>query len=293
MKQTSELNDKAVLVTGAAKGIGNALARHLDALGYRVFAGVRRQEDADALRAATSDRLMPITLDVTIGDHIENARRMIAAEMGERGLYALINNASHNYVSAFEYTDDAKARALMETKFFGPYRLSHALIPALWSAADYSGGTSKLVNIGSIGSAIGIPWEAFYHASKFALLGLSESISSELHAQGIRVILVMPGGTKTDLLTRSAAGAHEAISGLPPEGDHYRKSLKRLAEMTGHVDRLGVEPDHVARRIARLLRSKNPPLRVLVGTDARLINAVRATLPERLFHRLLRRVFSG
>jgi NAD(P)-dependent dehydrogenase (short-subunit alcohol dehydrogenase family) len=157
-----------VLITGASTGIGQATALLLDRLGYRVFAGYRRQADAEALRAAGSMNLRPVRLDVTDPEDVQTAVAEVNEACGAAGLTALINNAGYTYVSAFECTEEVQARALMETNFFGLYRLSQACLPLLRRKVHHSGGTAKLINIGSVGSLIGIPWQAFYHASKFA-----------------------------------------------------------------------------------------------------------------------------
>ena len=122
---------KLILITGASSGIGRATAQQLDAQGYMVLAGVRREADAESLRAEATHRLRTIILDVADPEHIKAAR--VAAEVlsGGRGLHALINNAGFNYNAAFEFTDEAKARSLMEVNFFGLYKLSQELIPLL------------------------------------------------------------------------------------------------------------------------------------------------------------------
>lgn len=283
-----------VLITGTSTGIGRATALALDKAGYRVLAGVRRPEDAAALQAEAGPALRTLPLDVTDRDQVEAARRMVADATPDGGLRALINNAGFNHNAAYEHTDEARARALMEVNLFGLHAMSVAMLPLLRREAELTGETSKLINIGSIGSLVGIPWEAFYHASKFAVLGLSESIRNEVHAQGIRVCVVLPGGIKTAFIGKSKAGSEAAAAALPPEGARlYARGLLRLAEMTALVDRFGSPPEKVATAIRALLERRDPPFRVLVGPDAHLMNGLRAVLPTPVFHALLRRQFGG
>jgi NAD(P)-dependent dehydrogenase (short-subunit alcohol dehydrogenase family) len=285
--------DSLILVTGASTGIGRAIALELDCRGYRVLAGVRREADGDALLAASSGRLRAIRLDVTDGGHIAEAESLVTSAAQGRGLAALVNNAGHNLNGAFEYAEEARARAMMEVNFFGLYRLSQALIPMLRRHAEASGRTAKLINIGSIGSTIGLPWQAFYHASKFAVLGLSESLRHELYAQRIRVCAVLPGGVRTPFLQKTDKSVREAEAMLPASvPQNYRKGLGRIAELMATAERFGSEPEVVARRVASIVHARNPRLRHYVGIDARLIGALKA-LPEWIQEPLVRRAMGA
>jgi NAD(P)-dependent dehydrogenase (short-subunit alcohol dehydrogenase family) len=286
-------NARLVLITGASSGIGRATALLLDAQGYTVLAGVRREEDGAALRAEASSRLSTIILDVTLPDHITAAHEAVVRLGGGRGLHALVNNAGYNYNAAFEYSDETRARAMMEVNFFGLYKLSQAMIPLLRLSATKSGETAKLVNLGSIGNVVGFPWEAFYHASKFALLGLSQSLHHELYAQNIRVTVVQPGVIRTPFIAKTQSSIAEAVAAMPGEGVAlYGKGLKKLSEMAASSGRLGSSPEAVARAIVRVVSAANPPFRLFVGLDARMMNLMRMILPAGLFHALLRRNFA-
>ncbi|HZF98621.1 MAG TPA: SDR family oxidoreductase [Pseudoxanthomonas sp.] len=285
--------DSLILVTGASTGIGRAIALEFDCRGYRVLAGVRREADGNALLAASSGRLRAIQLDVTDGGHIAEAASLVTSVAEGGGLAALVNNAGHNLNGAFEYADEARARAMMEVNFFGLHRLSQALIPALRRHAEASGRTAKLINIGSIASTIGLPWQAFYHASKFAVLGLSESLRHELYAQRIRVCAVLPGGVRTPFLQKTDKWVREAEAALPASvPQNYRKGLGRIAELMATAERFGSEPETVARRVARIVHARNPRLRHYVGSDARLIRALKA-LPGWIQEPLVRRAMGA
>lgn len=293
MPTTTNSYNRIILVTGASSGIGKATALALDQAGYRVLAGVRRPEDGDTLKAKAGSMFETIVLDVTVQEDIEAARIHLETMTAGHGLFALINNAGYNYNSAYEYTEEAKARALMEVNLFGAHAMTLVMLPLLRQGATSFGQTSKLINIGSIGSLVGIPWEAFYHASKFALLGLSESIRHEVYAQGIRVSVVMPGGIKTSFITKTKAGTRRAIQAMPQQGaQRYGRGLARMAELTSMVDRFGSSPEKVAQRIVQLLEKRNPPFTALVGMDAHLMNVLRAALPTPIFHAMLRRQFA-
>ena len=286
--------NQIVLLTGASTGIGRATALHLDQLGYTVFAGIRREQDGANLQQSASDRLRPLILDVTKSDHIANALATVQQACGETGLAALVNNAGYNYNAAFEYTDDEKARQMMEVNFFGLYKMSQAFIPLLRQYAQHTGNQAKLINIGSIGSILGFPWESFYHASKFAVLGLTESLRYELRAQGISAVAVLPGGIKTDFMPKTESSIDKAIAAMPAEGKQlYGSGLNKMKAMTTTANRFGSEPDKVARRIAHVLKSANPKMQYLVGADARLFFGVARSLPISWRHGLLRGQFMG
>lgn len=278
-----------VLLTGASTGIGQATALYLDRLGYSVFAGVRREQDGAELKKSASERLRPIILDVTKPDHIARAVAVVSDACGPAGLAALVNNAGYNYNAAFEFTDEAKARQMMEVNFFGLYKMSQAFLPLLRQHVQNSGSRAKLINIGSIGSIIGLPWESFYHASKFAVLGLTESLRYELRAQGISAVAVLPGGIRTAFMPKTADGITESLAAMPPEGQQlYGKGLNSLKNMIAQADRFGSDPEKVARRIGRIIESGNPRMQYLVGADARTLFGLARSLPLSWRHNLLR-----
>jgi NAD(P)-dependent dehydrogenase (short-subunit alcohol dehydrogenase family) len=276
-------SQSAVLITGASTGIGRATAVHLAARGYRVFAGVR--SIADAPPATT-----PLRLDLTDPGCISAASDLLA----EENLAAVINNAGYNYLGPFEYADEESARRMMEVNFFGPYRLSQVCIPHLRRYAEtHPGKTAKLINISSIGGLVGVPWEVFYHASKFAVVGMTEGLRSELWSQNIRAVVICPGGVRTEFLPKTRQELQAAGSRLPPSAPiAYSVGLRRFESLIDSAGRFGSPPEAVARKIAAVIESRNPSLRHLVGADARILFALSRLLPQFAFSRLLRLQFA-
>lgn len=270
---------KSIVITGASSGIGHSTALLLASQGYRVFATVRKESDAARMPAG----ITPVLLDL----HDHGGIERVAAELpGE--IFALVNNAGHNYISPFEYFVQEPARGLMETNFFGLVSLTQKLIPKLRAYGEANPGErARIVNISSIGGLIGIPWESFYHASKFAVVGLTESLRHELWNEGIRASVVCPGGIRTPFIAKTVAELGVASEG----GQRYRASLEKLRSLSGEVNRLGSRPEKVAEAIGRLLRRGNPPFRVLVGPDAKLLFTLSRLLPTPLFHGLMRKAF--
>jgi short-subunit dehydrogenase len=263
------MKNAIVIVTGASSGIGKTTALHLAQHGFRVFAGVRRIQDGEAL-TRMAQNITPITLDVTRPEHIEDCAEMIRQQANESGIKALVNNAGINYISPFELTDPAKARQLFEVNFFGLCHLTQMLIPELRTYAQTHSDTPKIINIGSFGSTMGIPWEPYYHASKFALLGLSESLMFELKRQRIKVATILPGGIHTEFFDKTGLEIDSAIAALTDDQKaHYAHGLEALKRPFQQFKTLASPPELVARAIHRAISANNPRFRQLVGLDAK------------------------
>lgn len=280
-----------VLLTGASTGIGRHIALDLARRGFVVHAVVRQTADAETLMAEAGPGalLRPLLADLLSPGAPAALMPTLAARVGTDGLYALINNAGRNLNGPFEFHQDADARALMELNFHVPVALMTGALPLLRRhLASAPACRPRIVNVGSIGGLIGFPWEAFYHASKFALTGLSESLRQELAAHGIAVTVVMPGGIRTPFLAKTRDSITAAAASLPDTdvGKRYRHSMAVLTRTTGLADRYGRPPQDVAAAVARVLESRSPRFQVLVGADARLLLTLRQLLPIGWAHRV-------
>jgi NAD(P)-dependent dehydrogenase (short-subunit alcohol dehydrogenase family) len=286
-------NERVVVVTGASSGIGRETALELARSGFHVLAGVRREADARTLEAlATGLSLEAIQLDVARTEDLEALGARVDAL--PQGLAGLVNNAGYNYNAAFEYADETRARALMEVNFFGLARLSQRLIPAMRRYGATGADTAKLVNISSVGGSFGLPWEVFYHASKFAVVGLTEGLRQELWNQRIRAVVVQPGGIRTEFMPKTDASIELALSSMPEEGRaRYGPGLSQLRSQIAAAGRLGSAPASVARVVRRILSQRSPRFRWFVGPDARLLYALHRLLPFSWTHALFRRLFGA
>ncbi len=284
-------NPPVILLTGASTGIGKATALLLDRLGYRVFAGVRKAADGDALRAEASERLTPIILDVTQKADIDAAYETLAAACGEQGLFALINNAGINYVSPFENTEEDKARQLMEVNVFGLAFITQRMLPLLQKHASQNKLSAKILHVSSIGGAIGIPWESFYHVSKFAVIGLTQAMRLELSHLNIRVAAIMPGGIRTPFFEKSIAQVAPIRAKGGPNSAYYLRNVEAYLATAQQMDGILSPPEKVAKAMLKALRKQNPDMRLLVGTDANIIYGLQKYLPTRWFNGLMQGVF--
>lgn len=270
-----------VVVTGASKGIGAAVVRRLARDGYRVVAGVRREEDAAALRDELGERAVPALLDVTDPEAVAATADLVGREVGERGLAGLVNNAGIAVAAPLEFLPPEELRRQLDVNVVGQHAVTKALLPLLRR------GHGRIVNVGSIGGRIASPMTGPYHASKFALRGLTDSLRLELAPWGIEVVLVEPGAVATPIWETSIAAADRLQQALPPEvAKLYGRVAARARAGARYNAAHGMPAEKVAAVVAQALTARRPRARYLVGRDAH-IAAMVARLPDRLRDRLV------
>jgi NAD(P)-dependent dehydrogenase (short-subunit alcohol dehydrogenase family) len=267
-----------VLVTGASSGIGEATALHLKELGFDPVGAVRRDEDAERLAAGG---LRTVKLDVTDTGSIAAAR----AGLGDGPLAGLVNNAGVAVAAPLEYLPLDQLRHQLETNLIGQVAVTQAFLPALRA------GRGRIVNVSSIGGRVAAPLLGAYNASKFALEAVSDSLRRELHAQGVDVVVIEPGGVKTPIWKKGEELAVGLIETMPPEaGRLYGSLIEALRSQTRTIaEETGIEPREVGVAIGRALTAGRPRARYLVGRDAKLSATAAAALPDRLMDRLVAR----
>lgn len=269
---------RSVLLTGASTGIGRSTALRLDAAGWRVFAGVRKQEDATALGAAGSDRLIPLILDITDAEQIAAAAaRIEAAATG--GLDGLVNNAGVAIPGPLETLAIDDFRRQIEVNMTGHVAVTQALLPAIRAAHG------RVVFISSIGGRVALPLTGAYHAAKFGIEAVGDVFRQELRPWGISVSIVEPGSIDTPIWERGehtadelATPERETLYGKAVEG--YRKAIRETAER-------GIAPEKAAKAIEHALTSNHPRVRYLVGLEARLAAWAKPLIPTRIFDRIV------
>lgn len=275
--------EAAVLVTGASTGIGEACALHLDRLGHRVFAGVRRASDGERLRAAASTRLSPIALDVTDAAQIDAAAAGIGRAVGERGLQGLVNNAGIAIGGPVESLALDEWRQQLEVNVIGQVAVTRAFLPLIRA------GRGRIVFIGSSAGRVSVPLMAPYSASKHALEAIAESLRHELRPQGIAVSLVEPGAVKTPIWDKGRALADRIEGELSADVRvRYARFIAALRQGMESQERVGIDPLVVARTVERELFGRRPRPRTLVGSDAKLQGVITRLLPDRLRDLLIR-----
>lgn len=268
---------KTVLVTGASSGIGEATARRLALDGYKVYAAARR---VDRMSSLSEAGIQVLPLDLTDDASIVQAVETISRREGR--LDALINNAGYGSYGALEDVPLEEGRRQFEVNVFGLARLIQLCLPMM--RAQRSG---SIVNITSIGGKMHEPMGSWYHATKFAVEGLSDCLRMEVAPFGIHVVVVEPGAIRTEW-------GGIAVEGLLRYSGHtaYGEQAGRHARMFAASDKSSMvsPPEVVAKTIARALRASRPRTRYATGGGARTILFLRRCLSDRAFDGLMRRI---
>jgi NAD(P)-dependent dehydrogenase (short-subunit alcohol dehydrogenase family) len=287
----SHRNDRrAVLITGASSGIGRACAVELDRQGYRVFAGVRREVDAEQLRSEGSANLQPVMLDVTDEASISRAAELIASETGPAGLSGLVNNAGISMACVLEYIPLDRLRQQFEVNVFGQVAVTQAMLPALRLARG------RVVNMSSLSGLTAGPYIGPYAASKHALEAISESFRLELRHFGIRVAVIEPADIATPIWEKSQQLADslkdevlEAIGDQIPVDvqDVYRDDIVAMRQATQGFAQRAISVDRVVNAVLHALSSRRPKTRYRVGAKTWAVAYILRRLPDRLRDRLV------
>jgi NAD(P)-dependent dehydrogenase (short-subunit alcohol dehydrogenase family) len=264
---------KSVLTTGANSGIGLATAIELAKRGYRSIGSVRSEEKAKVVRHAADEAgvdVETVLLDVTDADACTRV-------MASLRLYALVNNAGYGLTGAVEDVTDDEARDLLETMVIAPMRLARLALPAMRDEGD-----GRIVNISSIFGITTTPLTGWYQAAKHALEGISDALRLEVAHDGIKVVLVEPGGIRTaiwDDLDRDVRAR---------EGSRFDNAYQRTAQLTKLGASMMGDPAQCARVVARAVSSRSPRARYLVGYDAQAMALADRLTPTAIRDRVIR-----
>jgi NAD(P)-dependent dehydrogenase (short-subunit alcohol dehydrogenase family) len=271
---------KTVLVTGASSGIGEATALAFLAEGHKVYAAARRQDRMAGLAKAGA---VLVSLDL-----VDDASIVAAVEhikQAEGRLDVLVNNAGYGSYGALEDVPLSEARRQLEVNVFGLARLCQLVLPMM--RAQKSG---KIVNITSIGGKIWEPFGAWYHATKFAVEGLSDCLRMEVAPFGIDVIIVEPGAIRTEWSGIAVDSLRQASgkTAYAPYALQHAKMIDNSMKSS-----MASEPSVVANEIVKASKASSPKTRYAVGGGARMILFMRSILSDRLFDSLMRRAASS
>lgn len=267
-----------VVVTGASAGIGAATARELARQGFGVLAGVRRDRDADAIRAPGIE---PLILDITDADHVQALAARVTGDPQGMAVRALVNNAAVQANMPIEAFGIDEWRRMFEVNLFGQIAVTQALLPALF------GSRGRVVNISSVGGKVAMATYGPYAATKFALEAVSDSLRRELAPFGVDVVVVEPGAVRTEMLGRAIAGAQELVSAMTPEQSRRYGGLVHAVNAQAVASTAsGVPAEAAAKVIAKAVTARKPRTRYTVGREAALIRVTRF-LPDRTLDRAL------
>jgi NAD(P)-dependent dehydrogenase (short-subunit alcohol dehydrogenase family) len=248
-----------------------------------VFAGVRRAEDAESLRAVATERLTPLTLDVTAGDQIAAAAGRISAELDGAGLDGLVNNAGISLPSPLETMPLEDFRRQLDVNLTAQVAVTQEMLPLLRKARG------RIVFISSIGGRIAFPFTGAYHAAKFGIEAVGDVFRRELRGAGISVSIVEPGSIATDIWDRGVRSADDIGERSPRRDALYGDAIEKYRKVIEGVASRGIPPDKVARAIEHALSARRPRTRYLVGIDAKVQARLKYLIPTRLFDRIVAR----
>ncbi|MFH9660186.1 SDR family NAD(P)-dependent oxidoreductase [Streptomyces sp. NPDC017248] len=277
---------RAVLVTGASSGLGRATALHLERLGYRVFAGVRRDTDGDELvRASGHGRVEAVRIDVTDAESVRSAAGHVAERLGDGGnLWGLVNNAGVCVSAPLECVPADRLRWQLETNVVGQLAVTQEFLPQLRRSRG------RIVNVTSGLGTVALPYLGAYAAAQYAKEALSDVLRRELSGFGVSVSVVQPGAISTPIWGKVGEVAQEALRHTSPEvaalyQDRFTRFL--LGNERG-AEESRTTPEDMARAVARALAAPRPRTRYRVGPDVRRLAVLARLLPDRLLDRYLR-----
>jgi NAD(P)-dependent dehydrogenase (short-subunit alcohol dehydrogenase family) len=269
------MNSKVALVTGASSGIGAATALKLKDLGYTVFAAARR---VDRMRDLAKAGINVLALDVTDDASMQAGMDRIIATSGR--IDVLVNNAGYGSYGAIEDVSLEEARAQFEVNVFGAVRLIQLVLPHM--RRNRSG---TIVNITSMGGKIHTPLGAWYHGTKFALEAISDCLRIEVQPFGIDVVVVEPGGIKTEW----AGIAADKLLEVSSHGAYASQARPMAESMVGESSRKRQSPPElIADTIGKAVTARRPKTRYAVGFGAKPMIFMRGLLSDRAFDGFMR-----
>ncbi len=261
MEYQMNINERAIVITGASTGIGKATALLLDKLGFKVIAGVRKEADGQALKKEASDKLRPIFLDVTDGDSIAAAVDTVAKETGGE-LYGLVNNAGLSLNGPLELVPVSQIKQLMDVNVLGLLAVTQAFLPLLRQSQG------RIINISSGHGLLAVPDKSVYAASKFAVQAITDSLRVELRPFDVSVSSIVVGKVDTAVLGKIIADRDKMIEAAPAEVvklyspiiEFFDKEVKGLP---------GIPAIEVGKVVAQALTTEKPKAQYLIGPGAK------------------------
>jgi NAD(P)-dependent dehydrogenase (short-subunit alcohol dehydrogenase family) len=280
----SSTSQKVAIVTGSSTGIGYETSLALARDGFLTYATMRNVNKAENIKSIATKESLPLhvkQLDVTDDISVKNAVQAISSETGGR-VDALINNAGYGLNGAFEDLSMDEIKAQYETNFFGLIRVTQALLPTM---RRQKSGT--IVNISSGAGRFGFPSGSAYVSTKFAIEGLSESMSYELEPFGIKVVIVEPGVIRTNF----GNGLVVAKKSQDPNSP-YSMMMKKIANAFEQMTKNASSPDLVANVVLNAVKDENPNLRYLAGNDVEQWLGAKKNMSDEEFYKMMNQNFT-
>jgi NAD(P)-dependent dehydrogenase (short-subunit alcohol dehydrogenase family) len=275
------LNKKVAVITGSSSGIGYETALMFARNGYTTYATMRNVEKGSNLKTIVEKEngsIKLVELDVTSDTSVKGAIDFISSESGR--IDVLINNAGYGLIGALEDLSIEEIKSQFETNFFGIIRVTQAVLPFMRSQRF-----GKIVNISSVGGRWGFPFMSAYVSTKFAIEGLTESLSMEVEPFGIKLILIEPGVIKTNMANSSIFSKNSTNPDLP-----YYQGTKSIINRFSKFMENASPPELVAKIILDAVSNDNPKLRYAAGMDAQQGLENRKKMTDEEFFNMIRQM---
>jgi NAD(P)-dependent dehydrogenase (short-subunit alcohol dehydrogenase family) len=266
---------KTVVVTGASSGIGRSSVARLIKSGWRVFATVRKSQDAGSLQAEFGAELIPAIMDVTDRASIRTAAEQVLSQVRGGRLDGLVNVAGVGMVRPVDAITVGDLQEIFNVNVFGQIAVTQALLPSIRRARG------RIVNIGSVGVHLAMPFGGLLNASKSAFTSFSNSLRLEMRPFGVRVSIVEPGAIRTPAVEKTLGNIEAMVRNLPADAAaRYGEMLRTFASLGYKHEMNGSSPDVVAQAVHHALTASRPKTRYIVGKHARLLVTLPRVLPE-------------
>ena len=280
----SSTNQRVAIVTGSSTGIGYETSIALARDGFLTYATMRTLNKAESIKSVATRESLPIRikqLDVTDDMSVKNAVQTISSETGGR-IDVLVNNAGYVLSGAFEDLAMDEIKTQYETNFFGLIRTTQTVLPIM---REQKSGI--IVNISSGAGRFGYPGHSAYISTKFAVEGLSESISYELEPFGIRVVIVEPGVIRTNIVNTMVVAMKSQDPNSP-----YSQMMQKMANTFEVLMKNSSSPDLVSNVVLKAVKDENPTLRYLAGNDVEQWLGAKRNISDEEFHKMMAQNFN-
>ncbi|NMG06771.1 SDR family oxidoreductase [Brasilonema sp. UFV-L1] len=280
----TQSNKGAVIITGTSTGLGRATALSLDKQGYRVFAGVRTEKDAESLKQAASSDLTPIILDITKAEQIKSASEFVSLASGDEGLFALINNAYVGVDGPLECIPIDDIRWNFEVNVIGQIAVTQAFLPMIRKAKG------RIINISAICGRFTIPYRGLLSVSKIAIEAITDSLRMELSSSGIEVLSILPSAIVTpEQADKVEANHQKVLANMSPEAKTiYGKNFTIFMRLGAKANRSGsLPPEKVIDVILEALEARKPKRQYFVTQspwESKLFALCKRLLPHQYFY---------
>ncbi|MEV0234076.1 SDR family oxidoreductase [Nonomuraea sp. NPDC050786] len=280
---------RTVVITGTSSGIGRASALALAERGFTVFAGVRKEADGEALRAASGGGIVPLHLDVTDETSIAEAAVQVERATGASGLTGLVNNAGTGSPWPMELIPLDEFRYHLEVNLIGQLAVTQAFLPLVKRARG------RIVNVGSEGGRVTLPFLGPITSAKHGLVSVTDALRMELRPWGVQVSIVEPGATRSSAPAKLVENGRRAVAelfslqGRADYGATFTHVIEKIA--AGH-QRTGSPPEVIADAVVRAMTVPRPRTRYPIGGHAKLLTRLRRVLPDRAMEALVMKMLN-